>query len=231
MIRLRRGPPPQSLAVHSQAWTARWLAIHAGQQRGEWATSAARKLLSAEILRLTHGKCAFCEGLLEVTSYAEIEHYNAKTIHPGRAFQWENLFPICRFCNGSKRDIDHGGLLLKPDIEDPEILLWLNPDSGELEPNAGLDAQTHDRVERTFEICKLQRGALCAQRIKTMTRTIHWLERVDERRGSLDRKLQKEWKDLTNPVTEFKFVIRHVLRIRGLPQLVDYDRVKFEIEA
>ncbi len=160
----------------------------------------------------------------------EIEHYIAKTVEPGRAFEWENLFPICRVCNGSKLAIDHGGLLLKPDVEDPEGLLWLNPDSGELEPNAGLDAQTRKRVERTFEICKLQRGALCAKRIETMTRTIHWLERIVER-GSLDRKLQAEWEHLTSPSTEYKFAVRHVLRTKGQPQLADHDRVKFEIEV
>lgn len=165
-----------------------------------------------------------------MTSYLEIEHYVAKTIHPGRAFEWENLFPICRFCNGSKRDIDHNGLLLKPDVEDPEGLLWLNPDSGELEPNVGLNTETHERVERTFEICKLQRGPLCAKRIESMTRTIHWLERMANRE-SPDRKLRKEWEDLTHPSTEYKFVIRHVLRTRGQPQLADHDRVKFEVET
>jgi uncharacterized protein (TIGR02646 family) len=230
MIRLRRGPPPHSLATRGAAWTSRWLAIHAGQQKGDWATTATKKLLASEVLKLAHGKCAFCESLLEVTSFLEIEHYAAKTVHPGRAFEWGNLFPICRFCNGSRGDIDHGGLLLKPDVEDPEGLLWLNPDSGELEPNGGLDTQTRDRVARTFEICKLQRGALCAKRIKTMNQTIHWLERMVER-GSLDRRLEKEWEHLTTPSTEYKFVIRHVLRTRGQPQLADHDRVKFEIEV
>ena len=182
------------------------------------------------MLKLAHGKCAFCESLLEVTSFLEIEHYSAKTIHPGLAFEWDNLFPICRFCNGCKRDIDHNGLLLKPDVEDPEGLLWLNPDSGELEPNAGLDTQIHERVERTFDICKLQRGALCAKRIETMTRTINWLDRMADQQ-SLDGRLQKEWEHLVNPSTEYKFVIRHVLRIRGLPQLADYDRVRFEVEV
>lgn len=180
------------------------------------------------MLELTRGKCAFCESLLEVTSFLEIEHYIAKTVHPGRVFEWENLFPVCRFCNGSKRNIDHGGWLLKPDVEDPEILLWLNPDNGELEPNAGLDARTRERVERTFEICKLQRGPLCTKRIETMIRTIHWLERVADS-GTPDQRLQKEWADLTDPSTEYKFVIRHVLKTRGLPQLADHDRIKFEV--
>jgi hypothetical protein len=148
------------VATHSAAWTARWLAIHAGRKKGDWATSAAKRILAGEMRKLARGKCAFCESLLEVTSFLEIEHYTAKTVHPERAFEWENLFPICRVCNGSKG-----------------------------EPNAGLDALTRDRVERTCNICKLQRGPLCTKRIEAMNRTIHWLERMAEK-GSLDRKLK-----------------------------------------
>src|SRR5579862_5891024 len=127
MIRLRRGPPPQPLVRHGAKWAARWLAIHRGEKTGDWATPKAKRLLGDELQRLTHGKCAFCESLLGVTSYLEVEHYTPKTVDPAHVFAWDNLFPVCRYCNGAKGDIDHNGMLLKPDVEDPQDLLWLNP--------------------------------------------------------------------------------------------------------
>jgi hypothetical protein len=123
-----------------------------------------------------------------------------------------------------KSDIDHGGILIKPDVEDPERLLWLNPDTGKLEVSAAASDADRIRAERTFELCALQRGTLCAERIGTMEAAIHWLERVVERQGSLDARLQNEWVRLTAPLTPYKFVIRHVFRTRGKTRLAAYDR-------
>jgi uncharacterized protein (TIGR02646 family) len=176
---------------------------------------------------LAHEKCAFCESLLGVTSYLEIEHYTAKTVRPEHAFEWENLFPVCRLCNNAKGAIDHAGMLLKPDAEDPENLLWLNPDSGKLEASKAVDRANSQRVERSIELCDLQRGALCTKRIDTMMRAIHWLERVSERGGELDARLRREWEHLKNPATEYKFVIRHVFQTRGEPRLAAADRTIF----
>ncbi len=54
----------------------------------------------------------YCESLLEVTSYTEIDHHVAKTIQAAIAFHWPNLFPMCRLCNGAKGNQDHRGMLL-----------------------------------------------------------------------------------------------------------------------
>jgi uncharacterized protein (TIGR02646 family) len=227
MVRLRRGAAPALLLEHRARWTHRWLDVHTGVRRALWAPVSVRKLLSNELRKLTFGKCAFCEGLLEVTSYLEIEHYVAKTVSPEQAFEWSNLFPICRLCNSHKGDFDHGGMLLKPDVDDPESMLWLHPGTGELQPKAGLEDAVRQRVERTLKLCDLQRGSLCTKRIETMKFAIRWLERLSRRRGRLDRPLREEWDHLTDPRTEFKFVIRHVFKTRGNPRLAELDRSKF----
>jgi len=103
----------------------------------------------------------------------EIEHYVAKTLRPDQAFEWTNLFPVCRLCNNSKGDIDHAGTLIKPDVDDPERMLWLHPDTGWLEPKPLLEIAGRQRVEKTIELCDLQRGTLCTKRIETMQFTIH----------------------------------------------------------
>ena len=146
---------------------------------------------------MAHRKCAFCESRLELTAYLEIEHYWPKTVRPEQAFDWQNLLPICRICNNAKSDFDHEGMLIKPDVEDPERLLWLNPDTGKLEVSAAASATDRVRVERTFELCQLQRGTLCDERIGAMEAAIHWLERVADRQGILDVRLRKEWVGLT----------------------------------
>jgi len=201
--------------------------MQGGQRRGDWATKRAKETLSEELRKMTYEKCAFCESLLGVTSYLEIEHYTAKTVRTEESFDWMNLFPICRLCNNAKGAIDHGGVLIKPDVEDPEEMLWLHPDTGKLEPKAGLDPATENRVQRTTELCDLQRGALCTKRIKTMENTIHWLERVAEQGAVLDRRLEKEWNRLIHPSTEYKFVIRHIFETRGEPRLAEHDRRGF----
>lgn len=180
-----------------------------------------------ELRSLTHGKCAFCESVLGVTSYLEIEHYVAKTVRPNLAFNWENLFPICRLCNNAKSDTDHAGALLKPDVDDPERKFWLNPDSGKLEPHPSVDPAELPRIELTIELCNLQRGPLCTKRIETMETAIHWLERL-ARAENADDLLQAEWDHMTAPTTEYKFVIRHVLETHGAPELAAVDRAKFE---
>jgi hypothetical protein len=137
--------------------------------------------------------------------------------------------PVCRLCNNSKSDVDHAGMLLKPDTDDPESMLWLHPDSGKLEARPLLGLAVRQRVERTIELCDLQRGGLCTKRIEKMQFTIRWLERLSHRRGRLDRLLQEEWKLLTDPRTEHKFVIRHVFETRGEPRLAARDRANFGI--
>lgn len=224
MVRLRRGESPAQLERRKSTWTERWVRISRGDGAGDWATLSAKKAIAFELRRMAHRKCAFCEGKLELTAYLEIEHYWPKTIRPEQAFDWHNLFPICRICNNTKSDIDHGGMLIKPDVEDPEPFLWLNPDTGKLEASAAVSDAERGRIKQTFELCDLQRGTLCDERIETMEATIHWLERVAERQGGLDARLRKEWVRLTAPLTPYKFVIRHVFRTRGEPRLAAYDR-------
>lgn len=55
-------------------------------------------------LKLSNGKCAFCEVKLEEAStYNEVEHFKDKKSFPDEVIRWENLLPSCRHCNGSKQ--------------------------------------------------------------------------------------------------------------------------------
>jgi hypothetical protein len=129
-------------------------------------------------------------------------------------------------CNRGKSDLDHGGRLVKPDAEDPELLLWLHPDTGALEPHPILDQVRSQRVLETLAAYNLQRGALCAERIRMMTFVHNWLARLGEGLAA-SKACQKEWRYIIEPRTPWKFVVRHVLTKAGQAQLAEIDRQAF----
>ena len=223
MIRLVRPEAPNQLAKNRVKWTARWTDSLRNGKKIEWATPSAKLTLREPLIALCYGKCAFCEGLLNVTSFVEIEHYHAKTIQPELVFDWHNLFPACGICNRRKADIDHQGRLLKPDREDPELLLWLDPGTGELQPHPTLDVPQQQRVQETIAAYNLQRGALCSERIEMMNFVNRWLARMA---GLTDvsEECRQEWLYMSNPQTPWKFVIRHVLTLAGSAHLAEIDR-------
>ena len=209
----RTSPAPSELIKHGARWTARYQSIASGSSTGDWAPQSAKKVLRAALRELAHGKCVFCESALEVTAYLEIEHYVAKTVTPSLAFEWTNLLPACRLCNNAKGEQDHQGALLKPDAEDPEPYFWIHPDTGKLEPHPRLDEAHAHRAKETIRICDLQRPALCTKRVEMLMRVLRAT-------GSL-------WKELCDPRTEYKLVLRHALEIRGQHALAEYDRERF----
>jgi uncharacterized protein (TIGR02646 family) len=162
---------------------------------------------------MAHGKCVYCESTLGVTAYLEIEHYVAKTVTPALAFEWTNLLPACRLCNNAKGELDHKGALLKPDDEDTEPYFWIHPDTGKLEPHSKLDVAQSCRANETIRLCDLQRPALCTKRVEM-------LMRVFQASGS-------QWKELCDPRTEYKLVLRHALELRGQHELAVHDRTRF----
>ncbi|HWZ45266.1 MAG TPA: hypothetical protein VNW97_17465 [Candidatus Saccharimonadales bacterium] len=226
MIQLERPPEPESLTRNRSKWTIRWVNILQDGKELDWATRAAKNALKPALTEFSYGKCAFCEGTLGVTAYLQIEHYYAKTAEPHRVFEWENLFPSCGICNPSKGNLDHKGRLLKPDAENPEPLLWLDPGTGELQPHPNLDDEQKQRVLETITAYGLQRGKLCAARIEMMDRVNRWLARIDGE-SKMSPECRQEWDEMINPSTPWKFVIRHVLTLKGQPALAEIDRQTF----
>ena len=219
MVQTRpRGECPPLLKSKGAKWTKRWHRILDGHARGDWATPGAKKLLREAVLGLTHGKCAFCEGRLEVTTWAEIEHYHPKTRYPKHAFLWTNLFPACAICNLRKGEQDHQGALLKPDEEDPERYFWVHPDNGRLDPVPGLSPVEEARAAETIRICDLQRDALRAERSDLVRRLSRCLARGGD---------SEDLAEFLDPRSAYKFVVRHVFDRYGCSRLADLDRHLF----
>jgi uncharacterized protein (TIGR02646 family) len=215
----RHAPPPAQLVKHGKRWTARFQS-----GRGEWATRQAKQVLGVALRALAHGKCVYCESALEVTAYLAIDHYVAKTVAEELSFEWTNLLPACQICNTAKGQQDHKGVLLKPDVDDPEPYFWIHPDTGRLEPHPTLDDKRARRASETIRLCNLQRAALCTNRVEMMKRVRRWLDLLASHPNA---GVAEEWESLSSPVTQYKLVLRHVLELRGLRALAQFDRQRF----
>lgn len=222
MVRLWRGEAPYS-AEKQQEWTDRWIRVM-GDRRSEWITKAAKTVILSPLVAMGRGKCAYCEGPLGAQTHHHIEHYVAKTVEPAQAFLWTNLLPACSVCNGFKGSQNHQGLLIKCDEEDPEVFFRIKPSSGELEPDPRLDAVGEQRALRTIEICKLQRGALCQQRLDAWQEAAQCVEALAANDA---RSVEFFLPRLMRPTQVFKLAIRLAFTQKGAEALAEADRERF----
>jgi uncharacterized protein (TIGR02646 family) len=225
MVRTRRrSRAPAALVQNRLAWTASFVASGEGR---DWATQKAKKALKAPLLALTWGKCAFCEGRLGAQAYAQIEHYVSRRVDPQRAFEWENLLPVCQICNATKGHEDHKGRLLKPDAEDPEPFFWIGPE-GDITPHPALTGASALRAAETIRLCGLNRPQLRENRQRVADFVRRWLARTSGLVDGLDKLAQEEWDELSDPRYSHKIVVRHMLTLANAPELAAHDRKLFQ---
>jgi len=115
--------------------------------------------------------CAFCDCIFtfDFSEHFPIEHFYPKNEEPDKAFEWENLFPICTICNtckGTKFDIK----LIKPDLPEYkfEDYFIFNYKTGEIEPNPLTSMDKQVRATETIKIYDLKRTKLCKDRINEL---------------------------------------------------------------
>ncbi len=89
----------------------------------EWSAFTKTKLKKETLLALENmyaGCCAYCEGNIGETDYAEIEHFKPKSKFPELAYKYDNLHYSCTKCNKNKGN-NYSELMIDPCIEDPEL--------------------------------------------------------------------------------------------------------------
>ena len=86
--------------------------------------------IKVALVKLFHGKCAYCESHIVHIDYGHIEHYRPKSgLHgrPDLCFEWKNLLLACGICNGAEFKSDHfpgpaeGGPIINPCEDDPAV--------------------------------------------------------------------------------------------------------------
>jgi uncharacterized protein (TIGR02646 family) len=132
MIRVERGPEPDSFAVRAAGWDRRFEEAHRRNPELTasqfWSSVRAQVRADAEALYAAfHGKCAYCEARMAHVSPPHVEHYHPKSKFPDRMFDWQNWLLSCGRCNDIKwahfPDCDGQPCLLDPTAEDPSMHL------------------------------------------------------------------------------------------------------------
>ncbi|MBC3948221.1 HNH endonuclease [Pseudomonas folii] len=171
MIKLNRGTEPEYLKNNKVELTRKLkeaISVHGSyknipEKEKELLIAPYRhKDVKSELTRSSNGKCTFCECIPSEGGNVEVEHFKPKSIYPDQTFEWLNLLPACRRCNGNKDDHDTGKEpIVNPYDLDPaqyfyyeglNIKSWAGP--------------TYDVAELTIEVCGLNTLRLWEPRSK-----------------------------------------------------------------
>ena len=123
--------------------------------------------------------CSFCDAYpVSPPSNETIEHYRPKSKYPRLAWQWENLYFCCDFCQGQKREQFEDDLL-PPDAEiyDFDVFFWPDLTTGRIEIRPDIPPELQRRAECTLRLYGLNDKGHCAQRLAAQERRSELRER------------------------------------------------------
>lgn len=112
-------------------------------------------------------RCAFCDGLMKITSKATVEHFRPKSQFQNLKAVWSNLFPCCDQCQSAKLE-KFDEALLKPDKPSYRFFRYFlcNYRNGkiEIDPNATPEEQRSAAI--TTQIYGLNATERCNARLR-----------------------------------------------------------------
>jgi hypothetical protein len=74
----RHHPAPPELIRNQKEWTDRFCKICAGEKHGNWATGQAHRVIRKAVHPIAHGKCIYCERVLELKRDLEVDQHRKK---------------------------------------------------------------------------------------------------------------------------------------------------------
>lgn len=158
MMKMERVDPPQWLSDDWEQWGREWKISNSQGKEWSWRVGDVKKReLTTQLKRCTKYHCSYCDSwpIGKRTIKDTIDHFRPKSNFELIAYQWENLFIACHYCQekGSKFD----ELLLKPDEEtyDFDEYFKYDKDSGKLIPNPKKSAENQERAAITIDFFKL----------------------------------------------------------------------------
>ena len=125
--------------------------------------------------------CSFCDAFpVCPPSNPTIEHFRPKTRFPREAYQWENLYFCCDFCQGKGEEFEEG--LLRPDAEDYRFDRFFRWDftTGNLEVNEQASLEDQQRATVTIALYRLNTGHPSLRRREARRRSKSPAEPLDE---------------------------------------------------
>lgn len=171
-----RPEAPVALGQNAARWTAAYQQRRAEDPsaRFAWPRVDGKPVNLAVLpvlLQMTQDHCAYCDGWeMNVTGEATIDHHRPKSRFPELAFDWENLFPACEYCQGRHGKGERWDeRALKPDDSDYNFARYFRyvHATGYLEPNPQASDEVQARALATIELLGLNRGnrPQCRKRI------------------------------------------------------------------
>jgi uncharacterized protein (TIGR02646 family) len=164
MIKVTKGKEPQVLIDNKAQWTSDLVALVKKygsyesipkNEKSDAIKNYAHPDITAALLgRGGKAKCIYCESYVDITGYANIEHYYPKSLYPNETFSWDNLFVGCALCNTPKNNFDTSRKpFIHPVNDNPEDYLTFD----ELNYVPKFTSGTaYEKAKNLIEACKLE---------------------------------------------------------------------------
>jgi len=219
MIKINKPDPPNVLINNKDTWTEALMdaiKIYGGYDKipekikNNLIKNYKHEDIKNSLFGSSFSKCSFCECKPENGGgNIEVEHFAPKSIYPHLTFEWENLLPVCRKCNGAKGNLD---TILNPIINpvtiDPE-LIFLYEDL-RIVPIKGT---SHEKIaERTTNDCNLNSPRLYKARSELLIQMILYKDELNDNINYLckvntDRKKREIINKIKNSLEKFDHIM------------------------
>lgn len=138
MIRVQKTPEPSVLRNNATLWLSDLKKLESNLNSTQSAIKKAENKynhpqVKDALIKMFHGKCAYCESKIRTVAYGDIEHFFPKSLYPDLTFIWKNLLLACSICNNAT----HKGT--KFSLDDQENPLLIDPTDGITDPNRHLE--------------------------------------------------------------------------------------------
>lgn len=190
MIKVTKGKEPQVLIDNKAQWTSDLMslvkkygsydAIPKKEKASAIKNYAHSDIAAALLGRGGKAKCIYCESYVDVTSYANIEHYHPKSLYPNETFLWDNLFVGCSLCNTPKSNFDTSKKpFIHPVNDNPED--YLTFDELNYAPKFTSGA-SYEKAKNLIEACKLtERTALVREHANVLCAFLDTRNMINEK--------------------------------------------------
>lgn len=221
MIKVKRSKIPKSLQGNADRWTKELLEqikLKGGFSKvtATYKERYKQEDIKESLERMYNGKCCYCETIIGVASYEQIEHLRPKSIAKFHhlCFDWNNLHWSCQICNNNKRaQWNEQAPILDPCIDYPEQHIEFDLSTCKVIPKGG-----SERGKTTICHVQLNRDKLIRARKRIKDRAMRYILQIKKTESLVDDEFYKsELSKMQNSdfengdIAEYSMVIKKII--------------------